>query len=266
MQIIASAHAGDRPNYPKVRFGDFDILCASRSNLVELALYDCANVSSPAQLVFDANGHALSLARTDAEFAKTIPFANIVHADGGFLVTLSKHLRLDPIPERSATTDMLHDFALAFQDTRHSFFLLGSDEHVSTRCVEILKDRYPRLDIAGRRNGFFSPEEEETLVDEINASGAAILWVGLGKPKEQQFCVRWQHKLKARWIITCGGCYNYVTGDYPRAPRWMQYTNIEWLHRLATRPKSLFLRYLKTTPHALWIALTDHSMHTTRRQ
>lgn len=248
-----------RPIYRKVRFGHFDILCASRSELVELALYDCTNSNQPAQLVFDANGHALSLARTDLHFASMVKAADIIHADGGFLVTLSKTLKLNEIPERSATTDMLHDFAEAFQDTPHSFFLLGADERVNSNCASILKKSYPNLDIAGRRNGFFSNTEEQALVDEINASGAAILWVGLGKPKEQEFCVKWRHELKARWIITCGGCYNYVTGDYPRAPRWMQTSNLEWIHRLGTRPKALLSRYLKTTPHALWIALTDHS-------
>lgn len=242
---------------PRVRFGDFQIDCLSRKDLVAAAIEDCDNSSSP-KLVFDANGHALSMARTDASYRESIRKADLIHADGGFLVTLSRLLKLPQIPERSATTDMIHDFATAFSSTNHGFFLLGGEEQVNERCTEILKQKYPELKISGRRNGFFSDEDERDIVSAINASGASILWVGLGKPKEQSFCLRWQKELKVNWVITCGGCYNYITGDYGRAPVWMQRLNIEWIHRMATQPRKLFWRYAITTPHALWIALRDH--------
>lgn len=266
MKSIAPQRDNSPPStsFPYVSFGDFRIICASRADLVALAIRDCEIRSRPSQLVFDANGHALSLARTDPSFRQSVKQADIIHADGGFLVTLSKVLKLNAIPERSATTDMLHDFSRAFQGTPYGFFLLGSEERVNSECYNALKTTYPELKISGRRNGFFSSEEEPEVVEMINESGAEILWVGLGKPKEQEFCIRWRHMLKARWVITCGGCFNYVTGDYPRAPKWMQQMNIEWLHRLATRPRSLFYRYAVTTPHALWIALTDHSSDTHR--
>ena len=252
-------HLDQLEDFSKARFGDFDILCASRDDLVRVALRDCEQDTGPAKLIFDANGHALSLARSNPSFGRLIRQADVIHADGGFLVTLSRIMGMNPIPERSATTDMLLDFADAFQETGHSFYLFGSDEPVNSKCTSLLKEQFPGLEVAGRRNGFFTPEEERCIVEEINRSGASILWVGLGKPKEQDFCVRWRGELKPRWVITCGGCFNYVTGDYPRAPLWMQRFNIEWLHRLATRPRALFARYLLTTPHALWIALTDHS-------
>lgn len=248
----------DPNSVKRVRFGDFPIVCTTRSELVAWALQDCAAGAGEAKLVFDANGHALSLARIDRGFKQSIHAADIVHADGGFLVTLSRLLKLNAIPERSATTDMLHDFADAFRGTGRGFFLLGGDERVNKQCSEILTSSYPNLEISGRRHGFFSAEEERGLVDVINRSGADILWVGLGKPKEQDFCIRWRASLKVKWIITCGGCFNYVTGDYPRAPEWMQKLNIEWLHRMSTRPRALFGRYFLTTPHALWIALSDH--------
>lgn len=241
----------------RVRFGDFTIDCMSRQDLVQAALEDCAS-NSPTRLVFDANGHALSLARTDPDYRKSIQHADIIHADGGFLVTLSKRLALPEIPERSATTDMIHDFARGFSNTGYGFFILGGEERVNSQCTDILRQKYPGLELSGRRNGFFSREEEEQLVAEINASKASILWVGLGKPKEQEFCIRWRDKLDVRWVITCGGCYNYITGDYGRAPRWMQRYNMEWLYRMATEPRKLFWRYAITSPHSLWIALSNH--------
>ena len=242
---------------PRTRIGDFVIDCVSRAELVAMALEDC-KTSGKARLVFDANGHGLSLARTNPSYREAIQSADIIHADGGFLVTLSRWLGLPEIPVRSATTDMIHDFAEAFRSTDYGFYLLGGGEDVNARCSSILRNTYPGLKISGRRNGFFHQKEEKAVIDEINSSGASILWVGLGKPKEQEFCIRWRDHLKVRWIVTCGGCYNYVTGDYGRAPLWMQRFNLEWMYRMATDPKKLFWRYAITSPHAIWIALKEH--------
>jgi exopolysaccharide biosynthesis WecB/TagA/CpsF family protein len=60
-------------------------------------------------------------------------------------------------------------------------------------------------------------------------------------------------------IITCGGCYNYITGEYKRAPKWMQDYGFEWLHRMLTQPKKLFWRYLTTNPHAIYCILKHKS-------
>lgn len=251
--------------FASVRFGDFNVACMSRRDLVDAALQDCANGVSSARLVFDANGHALSMAKTDHGYRESVGQADLIHADGGFLITLSRLMDLPEIPERSATTDMIHDFASAFSGTGHGFFLLGAEERVNAECSRVLQEMYPDLLLSGRRNGYFSQGEEESLIEQINASNAAILWVGLGKPKEQIFCTRWRHKLKVKWVITCGGCYNYITGDYARAPSWMQRLNLEWLHRMATEPRKLFWRYVITNPHALWIALRDHGDRAARK-
>lgn len=239
------------------QFGDFHIACLSRADLVEAAVEDCRSPNRKAKLVFCANGHGLSLAKTDPTYRDHVAQADLIHADGGFLVSLSKRGSGPTIPERSATTDMIHDLAERAQLEGLSFYLLGGEERVNASCAEILQSTYPDLKIAGRRHGFFSEDEEQDVLDDINASGADIVWVGLGKPKEQAFAVKWRDTFTAGWVITCGGCYNYITGDYPRAPQWMQDNNLEWVHRLLTNPRKLFWRYAVTTPHALWIALTE---------
>lgn len=203
----------------------------------------------------DVNGHALSLARRKRAYREMIAKADIVHADGGFLVTLSHKLKGAKIPERSATTDMIHDFAARFAATGHSFFLLGADEATNAEAARRLAEMYPGLRIAGRHHGYFTDDDEATMVAAINASGADVVWLGLGKPREQAVSLRLRDHVSASWIITCGGCFNYITGAYPRAPQWMQNANLEWLHRLATNPRKLLWRYVVTTPHALWIAL-----------
>ena len=239
------------------KFGDFEIDCVSRADLVEDCISDINRGSGIPRLIFDANGHALSLARTDEKYKVAAVQADIIHADGGFLVSLSKFFSGPRIPERSATTDMIHDFAEKFQKTRNSFYLLGSDEETNLECAKKLLTLYPNLRIVGRHHGFFTDGELDQIASEINACKPDVVWVGLGKPREQMVSLALKKKINATWIITCGGCFNFITGAYSRAPKWMQDNNIEWLHRLATNPRKLFFRYLVTTPHALWISLVS---------
>jgi exopolysaccharide biosynthesis WecB/TagA/CpsF family protein len=171
-------------------------------------------------------------------------------------VLASKYLTKSPIPERSATTDFIHDAAATARVFGLKIFLLGATEDVNARCADMLRLTYPGLQIAGRRNGYFSRGQEAEVCDAINQSGADIVFVGLGVPFEYEFCVRNKPRLRAGWVVTCGGCFNFVTGDYRRAPDWMQKFSLEWLFRLAREPRRLFWRYAVTNPLALFLLLT----------
>lgn len=235
------------------------IVTASRAQLTAAMRADCiaarsSGVKGPPRLVFDVNGHGISMAANDLQYRQLMCEADIIHADGGFLVTLSRLFTRRPIAERSATTDLFHDFAAECVQHRLSVFLLGGIEAVNSECAESMAKKYPGLIIAGRRHGYFDISEELSIVEEINKCSPDVLWVGLGKPNEQSFSVRWRHALSARWVVTCGGCFNYVTGHYQRAPKWMQAANVEWIHRALSNPRHLLWRYLTTSPHALWIA------------
>jgi N-acetylglucosaminyldiphosphoundecaprenol N-acetyl-beta-D-mannosaminyltransferase len=244
----------------EVLVGGLKTACLSRSELMSLMVEQClAKRMTPslgAKLVFAVNGHTLSLAAKDDQFRACHDFADIIHADGQPIVFASKVLTNSPIPERSATTDFFHDAAIAARAHGLRFYLLGATEEVNARCAEVMTKLYPGLEIVGRRNGYFSADQEAEICEEINASDADVVWVGMGIPLEQAFCVRNKHRIDAGWIVTAGGCYNYVTGHYRRAPNWMQATGLEWLHRIWREPRRLFWRYAITNPHALYLLLT----------
>jgi len=243
-------------DFKRVIVGGVSTACVSRNDLVEIMLADKNDDSNgPAKLLFDINGQGLALCLFDRKYRDDLNSADIVHADGQPLVTASRLLTRSPVPERSATTDLFHDVAIAAEREGKSFFLLGGSEEVVQACADKMRTLYPRLKIAGVRNGYFSASEEAEVCRQVNESGADIVWVGLGKPKEQAFCVRNRDSLRAKWLVTCGGCFNYVTGAYARAPSWMQQTGTEWLHRMLTQPRKLFWRYLSTTPIALVLLL-----------
>ncbi|MBO9099414.1 MULTISPECIES: WecB/TagA/CpsF family glycosyltransferase [unclassified Rhizobium] len=206
------------------------------------------------RLLFDINGHAIALYYSDRNYRAALDKADVVHADGQSIVFASRLLCSLPIEERTATTDIIHDFAAEAVRTNRSFFLLGSDEETNAGCAAKLQELYPRLKVAGRRNGYFGPQDEDAIFDTIEASGADIVWVGLGKPLEQIFAARARARLTCSWIITCGGCFNFITDEYKRAPKWVQNFGLEWLHRLIKRPHKLFWRYVVTNPIATyWI-------------
>ena len=217
--------------------------------------------------VFDANAYGISLYDEDAQFAEVIDSADIVHADGQIVVWASKLKRgSHAIPERTATTDFIHSAAAAAAESDVGFYLLGSTEEINRACAEKLTELHPGLKIAGRRNGYFDESEVESVIDDINASKADILWVGLGKPKEQLFSTRIAPRLThCAWVVTCGGCFHYVVGDYARAPVWMQKIGLEWLHRTATGPGHIRKRHFNRFPRALGIVLKKDVFKRTQR-
>lgn len=250
---------GSHRAYREILVGGIRTACLSRQQLTTLMTGDCIAArggNRRPKLVFASNGHAIAMAATNGQFRRYFESANLIHADGQPVVLASRLLTRHPIPERSATTDFIHDAAAAAAENGLRFFLLGAAERVNARCAKTLEDSYPGLRIAGRGHGYFKRDDEDALCDAINASGADVLWVGLGVPLEYEFCVRNRHRLSVGWIVTCGGCFNFVTGDYCRAPDWMQACGLEWLYRLLREPRRLFWRYAVTNPLAIFALLT----------
>jgi len=243
--------------------GGLKTACIDRKQLVELMVayandYKAAVIEEKPLIVFDSNGHGISLANTDPEFNASLAEADIIHADGQSVVAMSKWVDGPNIPERSATTDTIHDIP-TFCSENVSHFLFGGTKDVVEKCADILSAKYDNFHVAGTLNGYFTDSESDAIIQQINESKADVLWVGLGKPKEQKWIIDNKDKLQIPVIITCGGCYNYVTGDYARAPLWMQNMGIEWLHRALTEPRKFLWRYISTNPHSIYCVL-KHKM------
>jgi exopolysaccharide biosynthesis WecB/TagA/CpsF family protein len=247
-------------SYSEVTVGGLTTACLSRDGMARMMLQDCLDARTDPQrhpkLVFASNGHAIALAARDEAFRFVFEQADIIHADGQAAVFASRLLTSTPIPERTATTDFIHDAAAVAAQHGLRFFLLGATEEANAEAARILSEKYPGLKIVGRRHGYFSRDEEDELCDEINLTLPDVLWVGLSVPREYEFAVRNKTRLNAGWLVTCGGCFNFVTGAYKRAPEWMQAIGLEWLFRLAKEPKRLFWRYAVTNPLAIFLLLT----------
>jgi N-acetylglucosaminyldiphosphoundecaprenol N-acetyl-beta-D-mannosaminyltransferase len=243
-----------------VEVGGWPHVKLGRQGFAELMVFDCmaarqAAFNSLPKLAFSMNGQALSLAETDKEFRTAMRAADYIQADGQSLVFASRLLhRGASLPERISTTDFFHDAARIAQKKGVKFFMLGGTAESNAQAVKQARLLYPELQIVGSRNGYFDSSDEPNICREIVESGADVLWVGLGKPKEQLFCIRNRENLRGvAWIKTCGGLFDFLSGKNVRAPKWMQKAALEWFYRMALEPRRLFWRYFTTNIHSIFI-------------
>ena len=211
----------------------------------------------PPWFITSANGQVLSLCARDRKLHDMFVAADMIHADGTPLVFASRWRSNSPLPERVATTDLFHDVAAQAETAGASFYLLGATTETIELAVRRVRAAYPRLKIVGYRNGYFSGAEEKGVIAEINAVRPDLLWVGMGAPAEQEFCLRNRVLLTGVGMMkTSGGLFDFLSGTNRRAPNWMQAAGLEWLYRMVLEPRRLAYRYLSTNPHALYLLLT----------
>jgi exopolysaccharide biosynthesis WecB/TagA/CpsF family protein len=226
--------------------------------MVDLALTRRGS-GSPPPVITSANGHVISICARDPSIRSLFLAADLIHADGMPLVFASRLRGRVPLPERVATTDLFHDVARIAEEAGASCYLLGGTHDVIEAAVANVRAMYPRLAIAGFRHGYWRGEDEEAqVIADVNAARPDILWIGMGAPRELTFSMRNRQRLiNVGLIKTSGGLFDFLSGRIRRAPVWMQEAGLEWLHRLALEPRRLFLRYLTTNPHALYVLLTS---------
>lgn len=210
----------------------------------------------PTKFMTSANGNVMSRYHSDSQFKELMDQSDGIDVDGMPLVLASRLLAQSPLPERVATTDFFHVAARRAEEHGISFYFLGGTEQDNIDAVRQVRHCYPKLQIAGRHNGYFEPSDEEQIVQQIVAAGTDVLWVAMGVPSEHQFIVRNRAGLQGvAWAKTCGGLFKFLSGKDLRAPLWMQNLCLEWLYRLWREPQRLFWRYVKTNVHAVYLIL-----------
>ncbi len=181
--------------------------------------------------------------RSDQTLREAILGCDLINADGQPVVWASRLLG-KPIKERVAGIDLFEAMLERCAQRGYRPFLLGARQEVVERVVEILKARHPSLKLAGRRNGYWSAEEEPGVVAQIKEARPAVLFVAMSSPQKELFLSRRKHELQIPFIMGVGGSFDVVAGERRRAPVWLQRCGLEWLFRLAQEPRRLWRRYL----------------------
>ncbi|MDX6681029.1 MAG: N-acetylglucosaminyldiphosphoundecaprenol N-acetyl-beta-D-mannosaminyltransferase [Solirubrobacteraceae bacterium] len=127
----------------------------------------------------------------------------------------------------------------------------GRNQGALVQLVLNLRRRYPGLNIAGGYSPPFRPqtdEERDAIVAEINGSGADVVWVGIGQPKQEKWMAEMREALDVPILAGVGAAFDFHAGLVPQAPAWMQAGGLEWTYRLAHEPRRLWRRYVRYNP------------------
>jgi N-acetylglucosaminyldiphosphoundecaprenol N-acetyl-beta-D-mannosaminyltransferase len=194
--------------------------------------------------------------QNDTTLKKIISNCDIINVDGMPIVWASKILG-NPLPCRVAGVDLFQKLVgvCAVKGYRPYFF--GAQSWVVEKLVDTFKTKYPNLDIAGFRNGYFDKSEEEQIARDIKKSNADMLFVGFSSPMKENFLNQWMPVMQVPFCMGVGGSFDIVAGKTMRAPLWMQNAGLEWLYRILQEPERMWKRYATTNPVFIWMVLKE---------
>lgn len=225
----------------KVNLFGLDICDADYSELIEYVYSAVLNKKNVC--IITANAAMVVEALNDKQIFSVFSGADLITPDGMSVVLASRFLDT-PIRKRITGFDSLLLICQKAQIEGFKLFFLGASREVIEKSTAVLLDRFPQLEVAGYHDGYF--HDDDAVIDLINKSGASVLFVGMGSPKQEYWMSRNRTKLKVPVIIGVGGSFDVISGCLRRAPLWMQRIGLEWLFRLLQEPKRLWKRYLVT--------------------
>lgn len=167
------------------------------------------------------NADTLNQCYTNPELCQALDKSDLVCPDGSG-VSLGAKLLQNRIQENVNGTDLFPLICEAAEKQGVALYFLGGKRGVAERTKNEMLKKYPNLYIVGVRDGFFQPHQEAEIIEDINQSGAKILLVGFGAPRQEIWIRNNRHKLTLNTAIGVGGLFDFYSGDIPRAPAWMR--------------------------------------------
>lgn len=203
----------------------------------------------------------------DLEVRRLVGMADLVVADGAPVLWAAK-LAGSPLPERVAGSALLWSLSRGAAQAGRSVYLLGGEVGVADRAAARLSEHAAGLEIAGTSCPPFGFEHDEVALrrvrDDLVSANPDVVFVGLGCPKQERLIAQLRPVLPDTWWIGCGAALAFAAGSVNRAPRWMQDSGLEWIHRLSQEPRRLARRYLvEDAPYAVRL-LADSARHRSR--
>lgn len=241
----------------RLNIGSLDIDRYSQAALLDEILHHALYGNETRQVV-TANAQFYVMAQKSRRFRDCLKEAHYICADGMPIVWACTHLYDNRVP-RIAGVNLIEKLCQYGAAHRLRVFLLGGKPGTADLTAQMLKKRYPGIQIAGVNCpplGF--ERSEETLQPVLNHIADAkphILFVGLGAPK-QEFLIR-DHirRIRVPLAVGIGGSFEILSGQLKRAPTWMRSSGFEWAYRLAQEPGRLWRRYLIGNAEFIWHVL-----------
>ncbi|MBQ9941135.1 MAG: WecB/TagA/CpsF family glycosyltransferase [Clostridia bacterium] len=205
--------------------------------------------SEGASVIFTPNSEIVQLCIEQSDFCNVINSADMVIPDGAGVLLASKILKT-PLKEKVAGVELAQNIIEYCCKSGKKLFLLGSkpetvDENgkivlsTADAAAEKLKQKYPGLNICGTSDGYFKDNESDAVIEKINSSGADIVFVCLGCPRQEKWIYEFKDRTTASLLIGLGGSLDVFAGRVKRAPDVFVKLNLEWFYRLLKQPQRL---------------------------
>jgi len=241
-----------------VRINRVPILNVSLDEALDL-IGDCID-RRERRSVFFVNAHCINVSARDPAYRSLLLREDATVFGDGIGVRIAGWLSRQPLRDNVNGTDMFPLLCARAVERKWSLFLLGAQPGVPDELVRRITPRYPGLRIAGLRHGYFDETESDSVLRAINASGADVLLVALGVPRQEQWIAAHRESLRVPVAMGVGGLFDYYSGRIPRAPRMLRKASLEWAWRLAMEPGRMWRRYLVGNfafmGRVLWWSLT----------
>ena len=232
---------------PRIRILDIAYQNVTLAQAADDVLALALRKTGPAAYVVTPNPEISEACRADSRLASAVEEADYVVPDGIGVLYAARILGT-PLKERVGGYDLACALLPRLAGRGLPLYLLGAKPGVAERAAANLRARWPALRIAGTHDGYFQDDTE--AVAAVNASGAAVVFVALGFPRQEIFMHENRGALHARLLMGLGGSLDIFAGDVKRAPKVFIRLNLEWFYRLLCQP-SRFVRMLKLPKYLL---------------
>jgi N-acetylglucosaminyldiphosphoundecaprenol N-acetyl-beta-D-mannosaminyltransferase len=230
------------------------------NSAVDLVIDNITRTNARQNLCISATGaHGLVTAIRNSEYKSALNSFHLNLADGTPVVWIGKWKGATNI-KRGYGPDFFQELMSRSATEPITHFLCGGEEGVALELKGVCEKKYNNLKVVDTycppfRE--FSDTEMAELGQRINESGAHIVWIGLGAPKQEMFAQRLSRYTKVAFIITIGAAFDFHTGRIRQAPKWMQRSGLEWFFRLMMEPKRLYKRYFVVVPLFIYFNIKD---------
>lgn len=227
------------PPPPTRRIGDVDVCVATLDTALQ-RIGDAVRSGQAGAWGF-CNAHTVNMARTRPDLRAVLPQMTLFN-DGVGLDMASRLLYGSRFPENLNGTD-LTPALLRRLPAGTPVFLLGSAPGVADRAADRIRADYPDITVAGAQHGFFAARDEEAILTRIAASGARLVLVAMGHPRQELWAASACRQLDMP-LLCVGAFLDFTAGKVSRAPAFIRRARLEWMYRLALEPRRLAKRYL----------------------
>jgi N-acetylglucosaminyldiphosphoundecaprenol N-acetyl-beta-D-mannosaminyltransferase len=201
--------------------------------------------------VMFVNTSTLNLVIEDSSFRDIVKSADTIFGDGTGVRWASRFLRGVQLKDNLNGTDMIPLLMTSRgKGVGYRYYLLGGTRKTNQKAAIAVRDLFPDWTLVGHHHGYVTSRESRAIVEEVNASAAHLLLVGMGSPVQERWIYTHIDRLRIPLCIGVGGLFSYWSGELTRAAQWLRFLGYEWVHLLVKQPRKI-TRYLIGNPKFL---------------